>query len=160
MGQYTDLVEHLPPKPEDPKAKENIRAIKMKIRNLSETELAEGLLKARDKKKAFEAQAKAAHWEKKAFEQLLLDHFEREGRNLCGLTSGETFSSHVKPYAHVVDKDAFREWCIENDMANALALNTRTMQALVNERLLKGAPELPGIDTYFESTIIVRKRVV
>ena len=160
MGKYTGLVEKLPPKPEDPKFHEKIQAIKQSLGQLSETELAEGLLQARETKKAFEDQAKAANVEKTAYEQLLLEHFEHQGKDLCGLTTGETFSSQVAPFARVVDKDAFREWCFENDMANALTLNTRTMQALVNERLLKGLPDLPGIDTYFQTTIVVRKRVV
>ena len=92
-----------------------------------------------------------------AYEQILTDQFEAAGITQVRLESGETISTQIKPYARVADKQAFRQWCLANGLEEALVLPWTTTNALVTDRLVEGLPEPDGIDTYKQTTVVLRK---
>lgn len=47
-----------------------------------------------------------------AYEQLMLDQMEAEGLSSLKMESGASVSTFVEPYGEVVDKEAFRRWCV------------------------------------------------
>jgi hypothetical protein len=158
MGKYTNVAAHLRPKPEEPKFQEKVNAVRKQVGKLSETDIARKLIQARKTKEDIKEQLKAANVRVVAFEQMLMDSDAfSEGVTTLGLDTGETLSTQVKPWARVHDHAAFRAWCIDNGLAEALTLPWQSMNALVSERLVEGLPEPPGIDTYFQTTVVLRK---
>ena len=73
------------------------------------------------------------------------------------LESGETVSTQIKPYARVQDRMKFRQWCITNGLEESLTLPWQPTNQLVSDRLVDGLPEPDGIETYKQTTVVLRK---
>lgn len=80
-----------------------------------------------------------------AHAQLMMDQFENEGITSQKLDDGQSVSVRYEPNAQVVDKEAFRLWCIKEGLEKQLQLHHSTTVSLVKERLLSGDPEPDGI---------------
>ena len=105
-----------------------------------------------------------------AYEQLMLKKMEDEGIKSLSLESGATVSTFGEPYGRVVDKEAFRLWCVapadrcmtchfgEHDLTaghpyhpgggleRQLQLWPSTMSSLVKERTLQGEAPPDGVE--------------
>lgn len=92
-----------------------------------------------------------------AFEQLLNDYYEVEGITSLKLDSGCSVRIQYEPYANVVDRQAFRQWCLSQGFEDQMQLHPSTTQALVKERLLDGENEPDGVKAYVKSKIVYTK---
>lgn len=92
-----------------------------------------------------------------AYEQLMLDRMEREEVKSLGLLSGASVSTYVEPYGKVVDKVAFRRWCVDNGYEAQLQLWPGTMNSITKERLLAGAPTPTGVEVFAKTMVRLNK---
>lgn len=74
--------------------------------------------------------------------------------NALRLPDGSTVRIQKEPYGKVVDKEAFRLWCIENGYGDQLMLWPSTTNLVVKERLLAGEPEPAGIEAFFLTKVV------
>lgn len=74
--------------------------------------------------------------------------------NALRLPDGSTVRIQKEPYGKVVDKEAFRLWCIENGYGPQLMLWPSTTNLIVKERLLAGEPEPAGIEAFFLTKVV------
>ena len=159
MGKYTNVAAGLTPKPEDSQWQDSVNAVKRRVTNLdmSEAELAKEILLIRQEKDRIKDLLSAVNIKLGAYEQMIADKFEDAGITQVRLDSGETISTQIKPYARVTDRAAFRAWCIANGLEDALVLPWQTTNALVSDRLIDGLDEPDGIDTFKQTTVILRR---
>ena len=159
MGKYTNVAGHLTPKPTETTYQAEVNAEKQTIlaRNLSEADLAKEIVTVRGEKTAAKESLDGINLRLTAYEQILTDQFEAAGITQVRLESGETISTQIKPYARVADKQAFRQWCLANGLEEALVLPWTTTNALVTDRLVEGLPEPDGIDTFKQTTVVLRR---
>lgn len=92
-----------------------------------------------------------------AYAQLIVDQYEVEGSETIKLSGGDSVSVQDEPVASVTDRDALREWAINNDLGRSLNLPWQTLNAIVKERLLKGLPEPPGVKAEARSKCVFRR---
>lgn len=83
-----------------------------------------------------------------AYTQLFVDQAENEGITSITLDSGRGVSYTLEPYPSVVDKAAFRRWCIEDGLEESLSLHPSTTKALVKKRRLDGLPDPDGVTVF------------
>jgi hypothetical protein len=57
----------------------------------------------------------------------------------------------------VEDKQAYRNWCVENGYEEALCLPWQTTNAITSERLVEGLPEPTGVKSFKQTIVVVRK---
>jgi hypothetical protein len=95
------------------------------------------------------------HLTKEAYEQLLILAYEAEGVNSLKLATGERVRIEPQPYAQVMDKEAFRQWCVAQGLERSMHLMWQTTNSLVKERLLKGEPEPDGIEAKMKHKIVL-----
>lgn len=159
MGKFTNVAAHFTPKPVETTYQAEVNAAKdtIRARQLSEANLAKEIVRVRADKADAKSALDAINLELTAYEQILTDQFEAAGITQVRLESGETISTQIKPYARVADKQAFRQWCLANGLEDALVLPWTTTNALVADRLIAGQPEPDGIDTYKQTTVVLRK---
>jgi len=81
----------------------------------------------------------------KAYEQLFANQAEADGIEAVPLTDGDRIGVLYEPHAKVVDRDAFREWCIENGYERELNLAWGTTNNLAKDATMKGK-KIPGIE--------------
>ena len=159
-GKYAEVTAGLAPRPtaggayQDDVDREKRTIIDL---SLSESDLAKHLIAIREERD----QAKSALAEitvrLTGCEQLIADAFEASGITSMRLDTGDTVGTQVKPYARVADRGLFRQWCVEAGFEDALALPWQTTNQLVAERLLDGQPEPDGIETYKQTTVVLRR---
>ena len=159
MGKYTNVASTLQPKPDESPYQVEVTELKRTIltQQPTESELAKQIVAVRGEKDAIKNTLDAVNVRLTAYEQILTDQFEAAGITQVRLESGETISTQIKPYARVADKQAFRQWCLANGLEDALVLPWTTTNALVADRLIAGQPEPDGIDTYKQTTVVLRK---
>ena len=158
MGKYTNIASALTPKPVEGAYQSEVAALKTTIaQDLSEADLAKEIVGIRAEKSAAKEALDEINLRLTAYEQILTDQFEAAGITQVRLESGETISTQIKPYARVADKRAFRQWCVTNGLEDALVLPWTTTNALVTDRLVEGLPEPDGIDTYKQTTVVLRR---
>jgi hypothetical protein len=158
MGKYSHIAAHLSPKPIETTYQTEVNAIKTTIsQTVSEADLAKEIVGIRAEKAAAKEALDEINLRLTAYEQILTDQFEAAGITQVRLESGETISTQIKPYARVADKRAFRQWCVTNGLEDALVLPWTTTNALVTDRLVEGLPEPDGIDTYKQTTVVLRR---
>ena len=159
MGKYTTVASHLAPKPEESAYQEQVNAVKRALVATPQTEadLAKNIVAIRQEKSEVKEQLADVQLRLTAAEQLLCDRFDDQGMTQLKLESGETVSTQVKPYARVQDRQKFRQWCVENGFEESLSLPWQTTNQLVSDRLVDGLPEPDGIETYKQTTVVLRK---
>ena len=157
MGKYTNIASHFAPKPEEGSYQAEVAAVKRTITNFEAADLAKRIVEIRAEKSAAKDCLDEINLRLNAHEQVLTDTFEESGITQVRLETGETISTQIKPYARVVDRLAFRQWCVEAGFEEALALPWPTTNSLVADRLLDGLPEPAGIETFKQTTVVLRR---
>jgi hypothetical protein len=175
MGVYDEIVKDLKPVPvEDPRYQDKVNKKKDEIRNLAKSEnkefnarfLAEEYSLARYQKDQIEEELKAKNLEIAALEQLLFSSQEagEEGwgeygakENMIRLASGASVAIQKEPTGKVIDKDEFREWCINNGFERELQLHHSTMLSLLKTRLKENLGEMDGVEVYFRPKFVFRR---
>lgn len=136
-------------------------------------ELAKGYADVREEIRGIEAVLAEANLRLEAIEQLLINQFEVEGVTSVSLADFGVVRTQYEPYAKVVDKEKFRQWCIDTctmcgqpasrhpfvdtasgqmcerpiTLETSLALPWASTNSIVKERLLAGESEPDGIQT-------------
>ena len=82
-----------------------------------------------------------------AIEGMMFEQFEVEGTQRLALSDGATVSIGYDISAKVLDKEAFRVWCVENGLEKALQLWPSTTTAMCKERLQQGLPDPAGVSS-------------
>lgn len=169
-SKYQDVVQRLKPLPvEDQKYQDKVNAVKDQIR-AEGTHTAESLAKLytifrADKERIEEELSETNKW-LTAIEQMLVASHDTDepgwgmygaGDNTVRLPSGGSVSVQLEPIGKVVDKEAFRLWCIANGYENSLQLWPTTMNAITKNRLLEGDNEPDGVEAYFRAKVVFRK---
>ena len=157
MGKYSSVATHLLPKPEASEFQEKVNLVKDSVQDMSHAALAKAIVLIRAEKEAAKKAVSQINVRLVAHEQLLTDAFEEAGVTNLKLDTGDSISTQIKPYARVNDRAAFRLWCINNGLEDALVLPWQSTNALVSDRLIEGLPEPDGIETYKQPTGVLRK---
>ena len=159
MGKYSHIAATLTPRPDASPYQERVNDEKRTITDLSlsEADLAKQLITVRAERDKIKDHLASITVRQTAYEQLISDAFEAAGVTSVKLDTGDTVSTQIKPYARIADKSAFRAWCVANGYEDALALPWQTTNQLVADRLVEGLPEPDGIDTYKQTTVILRR---
>jgi hypothetical protein len=153
----------LPKLPPDPSKQDKIEDVKMTVVDRSARTLAETYIDLRREKNRIQKELSDINVRVEAYEQLLEDSKETGlggwGQygvkdNALRLSTGDTIRVQKEPYGQVVDKEAFRQWCIANGYERQLQLWPSTMSSIVKERLISGEPEPDGCETYAKTTIV------
>ena len=149
-GKYVGVAEHLPRTfGVEPTYQDKIDLVKAELMKEpaldSSNALAREYAGLRDEKDRVQAQLSETELRLKAVEQLLVDKFEADSITSLRTLEGFAISTHLEPRAQVVDKEAFRLWCIANGLERSLQLWPSTMNSLAKERLLAGEPEPDGV---------------
>jgi hypothetical protein len=91
------------------------------------------------------------------YESLMLDAYEAEGVASMRLENGASVSTTQEPYGKVVDKEAFRVWCIANGYEQSLQLWPASMNAIVKERTLAGEAPPAGVEVFAKTLVRLNK---
>jgi len=78
--------------------------------------------------------------------------------NALRLPDGSTVRVDQEPQARVMDKEAFRLWCIANGYERQMKLHHGTMNGIVKERALAGEPGPDGTETYAYTKVVFVKK--
>ncbi len=80
-----------------------------------------------------------------AMEGMLFEQMEVEGVSQLKMPDGASVNIGYEPSAKVINKEAFRLWCIANGFEKALQLWPSTTNAECKNRLLQGLPDPDGV---------------
>lgn len=111
----------------------------------------------RAQKEEIEEQLSAINLQIEAINQLIVDQFESEGVSSVRLSTGASVSVQYEPSAQVVDKEAFRLWCLAQGLERSMVLPWMTTNAITKERLLAGDPEPEGVKAHAKTKLVLRK---
>lgn len=163
MGKYSKVIDRLPRMAgEEPSYQEKVNAIRSEIVSepdfqLHASTLAKRYVDIRLEKNELEEAMYEVNLRLTAVEQLLVDQYEAEGTTSLKLDSGDNVSVQMEPYAQVVDKEAFRLWCLEEGLANLMTIPWASTNSMTKTRLLEGEPEPPGVKAYARSKIVFKR---
>jgi hypothetical protein len=157
MGKYTGVADALPSKPESSTFQERVDIAKGQVQADDQVGVANLLLNIRAERDAAKERLSEINVRLVAVEQMLIDGFESVGVTGIKLNSGESISTQIKPWSRVEDKQAYRNWCVENGYEEALCLPWQTTNAITSERLVEGLPEPTGVRTFKQTIVVVRK---
>lgn len=159
-SKYTSVVNRLPkfqPVNESTTQEELIGKLTKELKVLGFEDKLAMFCELREERDRLEDERKAVDAKIEALTRLIIDSYEERGVQSVKLDSGASVSMQVEPYAQVVDRDAFREWCIKNGLANALQLPWQSTSSLTKERLLAGDPEPDGVQAFCKSKLVLRR---
>ena len=88
-----------------------------------------------------------------AYQSLMVAQFEAEGISSLKLSTGQPIVTYEEPYAQVIDKDAFRLWCIKQGLERSLVLPWQTTNKITKDMLLAGDPEPDGVTIYAKTRV-------
>lgn len=120
-------------------------------------ELAVMYVAAREAKEATDAQLKLDNITVEAARILFCETMEDEDLTSLGLTGIGAIRVQREPYAQVVDKAAFRHWCLRNGLEESLALPWQSTNSITKERLLEGKPEPDGITAFQKDKVVLTR---
>lgn len=92
-----------------------------------------------------------------SYERLMAKQMETEGVASLRLASGASVSKYDEPVAKVVDKEAFRQWCIENGYERQLRLWPSTTTTIAKERTLAGEAPPDGVEVTVRTIVRLNK---
>lgn len=94
---------------------------------------------------------------KEAYKQLIVADFEKRVVQSVRLPDG-LLSYNAEPYAKITDKEAYRQWCLDNDYAESMQLPWQKTNAILKERLLAGEDEMDGVEAHsYDKLRLTRK---
>lgn len=93
-----------------------------------------------------------------ALEQMVVDQYEVEGTQSIKLDEGGTVRVQYEPHAQVKDREAFRQWCVQEGLETQMSLPWQTTNALLKQRLLDGLDVMPGTEAYSKAKTIYAKK--
>lgn len=93
----------------------------------------------------------------KAYEQLTINQYEVEGTMNLKLDTGASVRVQPEPYAQVIDRDAFHDWCRANGLERSMQLPWMTTNSLTKARLLDGQPEPDGVRAFVNTKVVLMK---
>lgn len=167
-GKYDAIMPTLPKAPPaDPSYQEKVDELKRSVTDRSAISLASQYVDMRARKAALDAQLYDVNMRIAAYEQLLADSQEQQAAgwgdygvkdNAIKLPSGDTIRIQREPSGKVVNKEAFRLWCIYNGYENQLQLWPSTMNGIVKERLVAGEPVPDGTEAYAYTKVVFTKK--
>lgn len=150
----------------DPR-QQKIDKAKEELKSVSPLEIAGRFVEVRKKRDALDVTWKQLNFELEVYTQLLVASQDR-GDEMWGqygvnddavrLATGDTIRLKSEPIGQVVDKEAFRQWCINNGYEKELHLWPSTMQSLAKERVLEGAPIPDGLSIYRKDSLVFTKK--
>jgi hypothetical protein len=88
-----------------------------------------------------------------AYERMMVEQMETEGVRSLRLESGASVATFEEPYGKVVDKEVFRQWCVDNGYEKQLQLWPSTMNAVVKERTLNAEAPPDGTEVYAKTMV-------
>jgi hypothetical protein len=111
-----------------------------------------------------------------AMQELMTDAMENEGIKSIKLADGRGVNTYDEPFAQVVDKDRYREWCVHTcdcgmrddnhnegnphwdghapvTLERSMQLPWSTTNALNKRRLERGLPEAPGVTSWAKTVV-------
>lgn len=92
-------------------------------------------------------------------EFLLIATMESQDIKQLKTTDGCTISTVEKSYPRIVDKELCYSWLKTNQLYETLStVNTMTFRAFVNERIKNGEEAPPGIETFNETKLSLRRK--
>lgn len=153
--------------PEDTGWQAKVNLVKASITRREAEFLAVKYVERRQLKEEIDARLSEVNAEIAALEQLLAESQEQRaegwGRygvkdNALRLADGSTIRVQQEPTGKVVDKEAFRQWCVANGYETKLQLWPSVMNAIVKERLLSGEPEPDGTEAYSYTKVVFVKK--
>jgi len=154
-GKYVSVIGNLErlPTERSERVKEKVSALRgQRMEVLGET-----YVDLRAEKKAAEEVLSEIEERLAAVEFVLVDSFEAGNISSIKIFDRDKTISHQKaPHATVQDKQALREWCLNNNMGDELTLPWQTLNALSKELLLSGQPEPDGVKLYSRDTLVLR----
>jgi hypothetical protein len=164
MGTYTKVLEGKPKLGAEPEQREQVEAWKKELLAtpgfvLTPSVITEWYMDARDEADELKEKLADVNARTEALRQFLVERAEVEGLSSLRLTNGRGIVIVSEPYPNVVDKEAFRQWCLAQGFESQMTLHPSTAKAVVKERLLHGEPEPPGVEIYSKDVIrLDRKR--
>jgi len=155
-GKYALILPQLKKaEPEDPGYQEKVEEAKRKITTRDAVKLAEDYIFFRSKKEEINRTLYAINLMLAAYEQLLDDSQERQAAgwgdygvsdNSIKLATGALIRVQREPQAKILDKEAYRLWCINNEYERQMHLAWATTNSIVKERLVAGLPAPDGCE--------------
>lgn len=137
--------------------REKVTELKRELPKMGSTQLAEAYETARKMKADLEEKLSALNAKIAAVEELLWDAFDEEGVSSLKLKSGASVRVQPEPVAAVVDKEALRNWAIENGLERLLALSWQTTNSLMKERMLNQEPLPAGVEAKVRTKTVFSK---
>jgi hypothetical protein len=92
-----------------------------------------------------------------AYTELMVEQFEVEGVASVRFQDGGGVSTYEEPYAKVVDREKFRQWCLKHGLERSLSLGWQATNAIVKKLLLEGEGEPDGIEVFSKTMIRLNK---
>lgn len=121
------------------------------------SKLAQAYAQARAVKDLYEDHEYELNLTIEALEQLLTDQYENEGIKNLKLDDGGSVGTQSEPAAKVVDKEAFRQWCVKNGLEKSLQLWPSTTNAMVKEMCLKRQNPPDGVEVEARTKVVLRR---
>lgn len=160
-GKYQHVMDRLKidlgTEPEYQVKVEKVKAKVLESLPLHATALARRYIEIRTQKDKLKGELESVQLELTAVEQLMAAQYEAEGVTSMNVEGLGTVRVTPEPKAKIVDRDAFREWCIENGYERALALPWSTTNAVLKQRLLEGLTEPSGLEARYQNGIFFTK---
>ena len=162
-GKYKDVTPNLPRFQEESKYQDRVNDKKAELQKdgiIPTPQLVRQYIAARAEADRIKDELSAANLLIAAYTQLLAEAYDEEGvssmKVVVGL-KGATVRLQIEPYASVKDKDAFRQWCLDNDLGNSLQLPWPSTNSITKERLLGGLPEPDGVEAFQKPKLVLTR---
>jgi hypothetical protein len=163
-GKYADVVPDLPRlAPESVPYQERVDEVKKELETLNTISLAERYTELRREKDRIKELESLVNLHLEAVTQMLVASQDAGdagwgqygvGKNALRLASGDTIRVKSEPYGKVLDKEAFRQWCVANGYERQLQLWPTTTNAITKERLLAGENLPDGIEVFRKDSLV------
>lgn len=155
--QKLDVILDSPP---SPIMEECIALGATRIRNLTDVQLKDRYLKARQKVDELTNELATYALEVEAYTRLFIKRFDDNDTQSVNFDDGVQLGASFEPYPNVKDKDALMTWVKSKGLEVLLSLNYQTLASLVKERL-EGKVNEPipdGVDIFLKEKLTCRGR--
>lgn len=156
MGKYDHL--KLPRFLEDSEGPHRERVEKRKLDIHGKTaEVVAGYAAARRRMKEIDELKSACQVEIDAFGEVLVLKYEAENISSLKMEDGSSVRVEPSPKPVIQDREAFRQWCVEQGLQKEMHLNPGTTGSMVRNMLIAGRDLPPGVKAFMRDKIVFRK---